>query len=152
MQELSAAYKASGRGPPQASFDNFKLIQLDRPVKLPGLTVIDNLDSKPKRIDFTNCYFRDGMNCGIVSKGAIDSLIANCIVERTSKAGIEHSIGGEGSFAGLPLDCSFTAQECQPSRTADCDKLQVHWVISCSSHDATPDVTGLRPALRASHT
>lgn len=74
-------------------------------MKLSGLTVIDNLQSKPKRIDFTNCYFRDGMNCGIVSKGALSSVIANCIVERTSKPGIEHSIGGEGAFAGFAPGC-----------------------------------------------
>ena len=107
LQELSAACKACGRGPPHPSFDDFKLVQLDRPVKLPGLTVIDVIEMKPKRINFTNCYFHDGMNCGIVSKGAVDSLIANCIVERISKTGIEHSIGGEGAFAGQHLGCEI---------------------------------------------
>ena len=107
LQELTAACKACERGPPHESFGDFKLVQLDRPVKISGLTVVDDLRTKLKRIDFTNCYFRDGMNCGIVSKGAHDSLIANCIVERTSKTGIEHSIGGEGSFAGASLDYKF---------------------------------------------
>ena len=100
---LSAAYEKSGKGPPHASFDDFQLVQLDRPVNIHGLTIIDDLDTKPKKISFTNCYFHDGMNCGIVPKGAVEGLVANCVVERTSVVGIETSIGGEGAFAGLQL-------------------------------------------------
>lgn len=65
MQALLAAYKKSGKGPQHASFEDFQLVQLDQPVKIDGLTLIENLDTKPERISFTNCYFHDGMNCGI---------------------------------------------------------------------------------------
>ncbi|CAL5222169.1 g4495 [Coccomyxa viridis] len=97
---LLAAYKESGKGPQHASFEDFQLVQLDQPVDIDGLTLIENLDTKPERISFTNCYFHDGMNCGIVPKGAIEALVANCIVERTSVVGIEASIGEEGAFPG----------------------------------------------------
>ena len=118
LQELAAAYEATdGKGPPEASFDNFKLVQLDQPVKVQGLTIIDNLQSKPERINFTNCYFHDGHNCGIVSKAAVNSLIANCVVERTSVEGIQHSVGGEGAFAGAPqLRCFKIIPSLSPGR------------------------------------
>lgn len=86
--------------------DDFKLVQLDRPLNVPCLCIVDNMDTHPKRISFTNCYFHDGLNCGIVSKGALDSLVANNVVERTRVSGIETSCGGEGAIAGLCLSRS----------------------------------------------
>ncbi len=106
---LLAAYKESGKGPQHASFEDFQLVQLDQPVNIDGLTLIENLDTKPERISFTNCYFHDGMNCGIVPKGAVKALVANCIVERTSVVGIEASIGEEGAFPGLLSVTSHSA-------------------------------------------
>ena len=111
--------KAADKG--EASADNFKLIQLDQPVKLPGLCIIDDLVTKPDRISFTNCYFHDGLDAGIVSKGGVDSLVANCVVERIAYTGIETSCGGEGAFAGrlsgftfpLRMDACIVSMACE---------------------------------------
>lgn len=67
---------------------DWKHVELDQPVKIPGLCIIENQAAKPKRISVTNCHFHDGLNCGIACKGAHEILIANNVVERTRVAGV----------------------------------------------------------------
>ena len=91
---------------------DLKRVELNKPVKIARLCIIENANAKPKRIAVTNCHFHDGLNCGIDCKGAHEILIANNVVERTRVSGIaaaEDHWWGEGGMGGTPCELSVTS-------------------------------------------
>ena len=100
LQALCDALKTAGMR--EICMEQMRLVELDQPIHIPGLCLIDCKQAGWKRISVTNSYFHDGLNTGICLKGGEETLVANNYVERTAQAGIAANMDYWWLEGGIP--------------------------------------------------